>query len=1388
METARTIISEEIKHENNKNNTNDIINSKKRAVDRDNMEFVEAYHVSSEKVRVVFDTGASSSMSGIEGRIKELFPQTDYDIVIKGFNGSKCTVDLVGLNEDSKRELYCSKIPPGVVLLSGQQYASDGAAILYKDEGVVIQLDDNEVEELKEFITKFQVKKRLEVKNGIYEVFEEDEHEVRGDYDNDEMEEAYSGRANRFLNTKVHVSNGADLVLSMLLVGLTLDDMRMHLKHKSLQGMPPGLSEKVINSFENRHGRTPDIITLAIPVNRRNRSGLMTRPEQLTKVGERIEIDCAEPDYNEVRKEKEKKVKKLQAHGGATAFAVCVDVYSGYTISILLTSTAKSIEFVQRYIEEYELIGHKVELVAADSGIISMSKFQVLDPEVETYLRRKKIKVERAEPHNHQMGSPTVENTIGRLKKHINVAITFLLMNPAFPQLGFTEDHVYRLWGELLMWATTVINMKPCTNDPKKSRYEVFHNKVPNMQNIRMLPICSIVLFIRDEKSQGQGGVNKQIHKVGVYIGPAVKTPGSARIAYLSRKKRVQVVITSKFTNVTDGWGLNIHKNVVRGLTQILETQSKINDNDVNEELEQEEPLSEEILGNDGEKQNQDKEEDVRGISLPLRNEESEMDMRGISMPLNDDDKNAEACEEQEVEGSTNESVSDTDDDDDESMDHQQTGFHQPFKNSIELEKEKQLQQEQQKQKQKQKKAKKKKAKQKKSQSDVGVGVVTLLPNQQKSSDKEEGKKDKRQKDKHVKFDDTTSNQYEKPYKTSRDHSNERYKNRTERLESAMLADWTEHQIDTWYWSFSEQKLYRIDGLLAMLKETVNEANLEENVGTEEGYKAVTQNVPKTFAQALRDPRWGDAARKELQTLIETKAIVEIDKILAKEMIELQGADLVILFPIYETKEKEGVMVDKVRLVGDGRDHKSAVHTYAATPSREEFLLLMHLIASFGWVYYHVDEIRAFLTARYQGGTAPVVTKFRGEGSPYYQVLGALYGLKSSPRDYQQVVIKRLTELNFKRLTVCSCIFVCREGDDVTFIYDFVDDFIITGNNTDTVLRKIAELRQLAKTTEPIQNARKVLGMELERDEENKVVLVTMTEKILEVCQKFNIAETERKRHTPMPARGYLVHESDLETLSEEDRRPLNKKETSQYLTIVGSLVWLSGIRMDIVFATMFLTWATKSPLVHHLKMSKQVLSYLYHSREMPLVLGGELSSENKVVLTGMSDASLGTGPKGRSIKANMFRLGEAGYITAKSSTSTSVYTSSFEAELDGITTAFKTSSKLMNIFKELGIEIDGNVATIYNDNISMINFVKGEGMAKGIRHVELRMFLVREQYLEGNILLNYMEGSILPVDQLTKVGSEQQFNKFRVEVLGLRLLAKRYKEKHSIQEEVEKN
>ena len=74
-----------------------------------------------------------------------------------------------------------------------------------------------------------------------------------------------------------------------------------------------------------------------------------------------------------------------------------------------------------------------------------------------------------------------------------------------------------------------------------------------------------------------------------------------------------------------------------------------------------------------------------------------------------------------------------------------------------------------------------------------------------------------------------------------------------------------------------------------------------------------------------------------------------------------------------------------------------------------------------------------------------------------------------------------------------------------------------------------------------------------------------------------------------------------------------------------------------------------------------------------------------------------------------------------------------------------------------------------------MIDFVKGDSVAKGVRHMELRMWYTREEYKKGNIDLEFIEGNKLVADKLTKLGSTEEHRRFTRDIMGLNLLDRDY-------------
>jgi hypothetical protein len=198
--------------------------------------------------------------------------------------------------------------------------------------------------------------------------------------------------------------------------------------------------------------------------------------------------------------------------------------------------------------------------------------------------------------------------------------------------------------------------------------------------------------------------------------------------------------------------------------------------------------------------------------------------------------------------------------------------------------------------------------------------------------------------------------------------------------------------------------------------------------------------------------------------------------------------------------------------------------------------------------------------------------------------------------------------------------------------------------------------------------------------------------------------------------------------------------------------------------------------------MAYYCVGYLYKTRHIPLVLGGPVDFQQTVY----SDASLGTGPKGRSPIAVVNKLNSlSGAISASVTAGQSPYLSSFECELDGITRNFKSQSRLSNILNEFDIaEIYKSMdlsdkynpkGQSYSDNEAMINFIKGDSITKGIRHMELRLWYTRDEYKKGKFYLDHMSGETIPADPCTKPTSITAHREHTKDIMGLRLTGEDY-------------
>ncbi|CAI7777664.1 unnamed protein product [Closterium sp. NIES-53] len=171
---------------------------------------------------------------------------------------------------------------------------------------------------------------------------------------------------------------------------------------------------------------------------------------------------------------------------------------------------------------------------------------------------------------------------------------------------------------------------------------------------------------------------------------------------------------------------------------------------------------------------------------------------------------------------------------------------------------------------------------------------------------------------------------------------------------------------------------------------------------------------------------------------------------------------------------------------------------------------------------------------------------------------------------------------------------------------------------------------------------------------------------------------------------------------------------------------------------------------------AKRVLRYLCSTSGMGLVLGGR----RPVVLTGHADASWADDQATqRSSQGYTFSLG-SGSVSWRSTRSSSVLSSSCEAEIYAGAMAAQELRWLTYLLTDLG-EQPRSPPVLYVDNKAMLALCREHRLEHRTKHIALRYFLARELQQRGQLRLAYVASEANTADIFTKAlapGDHQRF------------------------------
>jgi hypothetical protein len=519
--------------------------------------------------------------------------------------------------------------------------------------------------------------------------------------------------------------------------------------------------------------------------------------------------------------------------------------------------------------------------------------------------------------------------------------------------------------------------------------------------------------------------------------------------------------------------------------------------------------------------------------------------------------------------------------------------------------------------------------------------------------------------------------------------------------------------------------------------------------------------TPQNFKQAKashESGEWDKAIEQELTAMIDNQVY---------ELVDLPKSRKTVKSRWVFTKKSNGTF--KARLVARGFSQMHGVdftETYAPTAKHDSLRLLLALAAGKKWKISQLDVSTAFLNGELEEEIYLDLPEGFQTNDPkkVWRLKKTLYGLKQSPRIWNQTIAKFFVDLGFYRCIADQSVFILRGEEFVLIILLYVDDMLIFGSDPKEIDWIQQELTNRFKIHE-IANGEEFVGYQIIKDETNQTISINQNNFLYKLLNETKF-EVCRNANTPFEPKTAVV--SSDTPMTAEEREFMS---TIPYRSVVGSLNYLAcGSRPDIAFATNQLSKVLNNPRPEHWRAVERVLSYLQRVPKYSITYKGiSANNEATVQIKAFSDADFGGGdpedPK--SISAYAFILNE-GIISWSSKKQETTARSSTESELVAADHCSRHALWSRSILGELGF---GELCIpIFSDNKSTIAICEKTETSSRSKHINIQYHAIKESLDRKQLSLTYVETENNLADPMTKALTGPIMLRF-IEAWGLQTL-----------------
>ncbi|GJW48536.1 putative ribonuclease H-like domain-containing protein [Tanacetum coccineum] len=348
----------------------------------------------------------------------------------------------------------------------------------------------------------------------------------------------------------------------------------------------------------------------------------------------------------------------------------------------------------------------------------------------------------------------------------------------------------------------------------------------------------------------------------------------------------------------------------------------------------------------------------------------------------------------------------------------------------------------------------------------------------------------------------------------------------------------------------------------------------------------LSQEEPKNISQALQDESWVEAMQEELLQFKLQKVWVLVDFPYGKKVIGTKW--------VFRNKrdERSIVVKNKASLVAQGFSQEESIdydEVFAPVARIEAIRLFLAFASYMGFTVYQMDVKSAFLYGTI--GEEVYVQQPPGFVDPahpnkVYKVIKALYGLHQAPRAWYETLSSFLLENGFRRGTIDKTLFIKKNKSDIMLVQVYVDD-IIFGSTTQSMCTEFEDCMHKRFQMSSMGELTFFLGLQVKQQPEG--IFISQDKYVADILKKFDFCSIKTAT-TPIESNKPLVKDEDGVDV-----------DVHIYRSMIGSLMYLTASRPDIMFAVCACARFQVTPKASHLNAVKRIFRYLKHQPKLGL-------------------------------------------------------------------------------------------------------------------------------------------------------------------------------------------